>query len=663
MTTAVYEVTLDTLRDQSWALNLTDYILSIEWSAGMRNSYDAVASPAMLSATLDNSTGMFTPGLSSTDLITNGTFANWTADDPDDWTVTGEVGTDPEVSEVGSGEGHGGSGTGACNLYTSADTVSISQNILTVGQAYQITLNISTATTGVLRVKTGSDVVTPLYGVAGEKTHWFIATDTTLVIESLGAIDLTLSSVSVKAGVGMWGGMLQRGLPMRVRTTYSATTRTMFTGRLQAPRFRIGRFSEKLVTLQADDVMLSLLDAEYSPPLLQDTTVDAALDALIESGVAPLPAPFAFWVLGAEGFSVLGQTTKLFGAADHITFDTGNTTIPYVGDNSGTARGVSAQGFIRELLAAEIGGRFFYQPRTDKFVFHNRQHDLNPTPAVSLTGDDFDDYEYLTGDDLINEVAVDYQPRAVGTAGTVIWSKSDRDLQLQPAQTRSFVARYRDPANENARVGGLDVIDPVRGTDYTANSKADGSGVDRTGDLVFSAEVGGTATTVYVTNLNTSKALYITKLQVRGTPIYLYEKQTATGADAYSIALYGRQPDRRSIPLLSTEAMAESVISYLINQFKEPFDRFRSIRVIANHSDGRMTQALARTIGDAITITEAETNHASDYIIVGEQHQVRAGGDHTHETTWILKPAQRAIYWVLGATGYSELGLTTRLAF
>ena len=45
-----------------------------------------------------------TPGA---ELLTNGSFAAWTADNPDGWTVYGEVGADPEVSEVGAAEGHG----------------------------------------------------------------------------------------------------------------------------------------------------------------------------------------------------------------------------------------------------------------------------------------------------------------------------------------------------------------------------------------------------------------------------------------------------------------------------------------------------------------------------------------------------------------------------
>lgn len=54
------------------------------------------------------------------ELLTNGDFSAWTGGNPDSWVVTGEVGTDPEVSQVGSGELHGGAGTGAANFYRTA---------------------------------------------------------------------------------------------------------------------------------------------------------------------------------------------------------------------------------------------------------------------------------------------------------------------------------------------------------------------------------------------------------------------------------------------------------------------------------------------------------------------------------------------------------------
>ncbi len=79
-----------------------------------------------------------------TNLVTNGDFAAWTGDNPDDWTVTGEVAADPECSEVGIGEGHGGAGTGACNLFNTVDLIFIEQQItgLVAGASYGIEIEL-----------------------------------------------------------------------------------------------------------------------------------------------------------------------------------------------------------------------------------------------------------------------------------------------------------------------------------------------------------------------------------------------------------------------------------------------------------------------------------------------------------------------------------------
>ena len=84
------------------------------------------------------------------ELLINGDFANWTTDNPDDWIVYGEVANDPEVSEVGTGEGHGGVGSGMCNIYTTdTDLVYIRQaDLMTVGEYYKAEIKVDTVVAG-----------------------------------------------------------------------------------------------------------------------------------------------------------------------------------------------------------------------------------------------------------------------------------------------------------------------------------------------------------------------------------------------------------------------------------------------------------------------------------------------------------------------------------
>lgn len=104
------------------------------------------------------------------ELLTNEAFADWTADDPDGWTVSGESGADPEVSEVGTGEGNGGAGTGSANLFTSGGTgfqPLIQQSVLTIGNWIQTTVDISRS--GSLRMRDTGNGLLKTYTTTGNK--------------------------------------------------------------------------------------------------------------------------------------------------------------------------------------------------------------------------------------------------------------------------------------------------------------------------------------------------------------------------------------------------------------------------------------------------------------------------------------------------------------
>jgi len=139
-------------------------------------------------------------------VILNGDFSAWTDDNPDDWEKTGESPPIREVSEVGAGEGHGGSGTGLCNLYTSdGDIIQIFQTVtLVVGKKYKVSINIDTVIAGGVLF---FDYPTAMfdsqeYTTTGVKSFTFIATGTALAlyIQRLTdePTDVTIDDVSIK---------------------------------------------------------------------------------------------------------------------------------------------------------------------------------------------------------------------------------------------------------------------------------------------------------------------------------------------------------------------------------------------------------------------------------------------------------------------------------
>lgn len=138
--------------------------------------------------------------------VINGDFINWTATDPDNWDVTEGGGS--EVSEVGQGEGYGGSGTGFCNLYSSIGLPVVIWQIIpiVVGKKYAVDILVDTIITNGIRVwdNDGTPEFTQKeYTTVGYKGFIFTATGdhVDLSIQAAGATncDVTIDNVSIQA--------------------------------------------------------------------------------------------------------------------------------------------------------------------------------------------------------------------------------------------------------------------------------------------------------------------------------------------------------------------------------------------------------------------------------------------------------------------------------
>jgi len=149
--------------------------------------------------------------LLSEELVFGGDFAAWTADNPDSWTVVGESGNDPEISEAATGESHTDTptlGGGMCNMYTSDGTsIAIRQTITTVvGRRYRASIAIDTRVAGELIF---ADLLTEALfmiaaSAAGIYTTTFVANSTSLQINikrSSGVTDITFDDVSIREDI------------------------------------------------------------------------------------------------------------------------------------------------------------------------------------------------------------------------------------------------------------------------------------------------------------------------------------------------------------------------------------------------------------------------------------------------------------------------------
>lgn len=104
------------------------------------------------------------------ELLANAGFTSWTADNPNSWTLTGESGADPAVSQS---DPTGIVGTGAAkwtNTTAGSFSPAITQAVLTTGHIYEVGLNITQRTSGTLNVGDGvGGLGGTLYSTSGVK--------------------------------------------------------------------------------------------------------------------------------------------------------------------------------------------------------------------------------------------------------------------------------------------------------------------------------------------------------------------------------------------------------------------------------------------------------------------------------------------------------------
>lgn len=420
---------------------------------------------------------------------------------------------------------------------------------------------------------------------------------------------------------------------------------------------------EDFVTVTVEDQMLRLLSSTIKPPLLENVRVDEAIGSVFEQQVALYPYDFEYFTLNRSKLEdvyyvggkprnvanrLFGTTVgATYGAYANLTMDEARTTLTYAGDI--TMSETSAQTYLRELVAAEGGGRFFWDPTTEKFTFQNRFTDsVNYTVDATLVASEILSGLFSMDDGLVNKCEVTYTPRSVSEAVTVLYA-SPNTAEVKTSSTITVNASFKDPANETSTCGGKDVV-CIPGTDIILNSKQDGSGENVTSQHVVVIEVFATSATITITNTATT-SIWVTKLQVRGRPISLLASETAEEKNITSIQDYDLQESAISIPALDNADTAQSIARIMVAKFAEPYRRFRRVTFMANYSAKLLGYARDLRIGNGIRLTYDD--HDQTYVIIGQEHRISPGGSNRHEVSLWVKDTRITPFFVIGESRVS----------
>lgn len=439
------------------------------------------------------------------------------------------------------------------------------------------------------------------------------------------------------------------GVVIRFHATFGGTTYYKFYGTLIDVIPTAGSSRSRVVECTAVDWMDEAARSKVKNLDIQtNRRSDLLAKELVEESVSRQPRAATY---------ATGQSTFDF-AFDNLS-DAQTTVLRALSDVT-----ISELGFLYIKGDTSGGGTLVFEDRHTRPKKGEASASFNET-MVSLNVS-------RSRSDLINRVYVVVHPRTIAGSATALYELTTTELSPEiPADfTINIIAPFREASINAYRVAGQSLVEPLLGTDWIANTAADGSGSNVTGDVeVTLVNTSANSVEFQIVNNGTVTA-YLTTLQVRGTQVSDTTDTIVSASDSSSQTSFG-EIDTRIDMVYESKAgeFGNEIAKWILNTYKDPRNVIQSMTIIGNSSDALMTQVLAREPGDKITLTESMTGISATgaggteigYFINGVSMLVRPGGIIT--ASWVLAPAEQQAAWILQQVGASELDVTTVLGF
>ncbi|MFW5691460.1 MAG: hypothetical protein ACOCXZ_03055 [Chloroflexota bacterium] len=432
----------------------------------------------------------------------------------------------------------------------------------------------------------------------------------------------------------------QPGQQLRIRCDDGTLTRTLFTGMITHIEPVPGAQGTGLAVLHAVDRVGWLAENPAQPgtwPEGMPVRADMLIDRLLDGVRGRRDVLRGFCLIDAPESIV--DATLIFGTDPIVrSLQAGRSTFLALADPPGDA--TSALQAVAAAAATERG-RFFFN-RLGQAVFFNRHHALtaphNGPPALVLA-DDMLDLRYGYGEAVVNRVVVRMTPRQIGPADSLLWSLG-APVRLRPGLPRRMVARFH--AADGQPVSALALTDPQPGTHFSAAALPDGSGGDRTDRVTVELRARDSRSVELLLRAGGRADVYLTALDLRGTPLSGADPALVIAEDGHSIARYGLRTLVLDLPMLTDVEQADAIAHHELAIRAVPRGTVRTVTLdLAQHP-----AALALTLSDRVQVTESQTGHSATYHIVAEIHTVDQGGLR-HRVEWLLQPAQSDRFFII----------------
>ena len=512
-----------------------------------------------------------------------------------------------------------------------------------------------------------SDIVSPI------KCDWGISGNSPLDrIAQAGTMSFDVNNINknYSPGSATTYGII-KGTPIKLTLAYDGATYVRFYGLVDEVKIQSGDRGTRRATINAVDWMeiastyplilpqsytnkradqgvTLIVDAMPIQPQARDfaTTNDTfgIIFDVIKSRTKAL-TEFAKLMLSEFGYLYL-RKDKLYGETLMIEAkhdrDSGITqsTIPVTSDTSG--RMLAEDG---SYVLAEDGYKIINDESTT-YDFDNSMLSL----------------ETIYGDNYYNYVVVRNYPRLVG-ASTAVLYQINAPISLAAGETKTNLkGSYTDPVAGGTQINGTGMTTPVSGTDYKMYQNSDGTGTNLTANLSVTADYGTDGVIYTITNTG-GTAGYVTLLQARGYPVYVYNPVEQFTQDNASVLQNGYNEllvdQKYSTTLLPNIGLAQ----VLLSQEKDAKVVVSKINLLANTSPQHMNSFLQYDVGSLIKIEENQTGTNDYFFIQAVDFQIDLGG--VIKYSYLLKNAVTlsSSYWTLETAGKSELESTTFVSY
>lgn len=356
-----------------------------------------------------------------------------------------------------------------------------------------------------------------------------------------------------------------------------------------------------------------------------------------------------------------------------VQADVGSDTYVYAFDNLYTTNKVysafadlarSELGYIGQKRDATLGQTVFFESR------HSRP--VNSTLLVTLDNT-MDGLDIIPDASLIiNHMRVTVHPRSNDAGGTtavaaLATSTTAGAVPLLPGESQTFLLNYTAPVAasliRSSFIGATNIQTPlVSGTDFTMNTKQDGTGDDLSFNFtVVASAIYASSVQLVVTNNDPTRGAFITKLQVRGDGVYALNPVVGDFLNTASSLVFGDNIDELDMAYQTDPLFAANAARYIATLYGSSVAHVAGVTFCANQSDTLMKAALFGEISNKVALGEAVTGLQTSQQFYINAVKLEITERNRVDCTWQLVPADLVKFWLLGTAGISELGLDTVL--